>query len=64
MQGTSKCHQCCNTEHNCNFTWQPTTEADWAAAYVWRYDASTYANGNFGTALEQNPRTNDPVITG
>lgn len=36
---TSKCHQCCNTDHNCNWNWQPTTKVDWNFAYVWRYQA-------------------------
>ena len=35
----SKCHQCCNTDHNCNWNWQPTTKVDWNFAYVWRYQA-------------------------
>jgi len=35
----SKCHQCCNTDHNCNWNWQPTTKLDWNFAYVWRYQA-------------------------
>ena len=35
---TSKCYQCCNTEHNCNFQWQPITEEDWNYAYVHRYN--------------------------
>ena len=42
----SKCHQCCNTDHNCNWNWQPTTKVDWNFAYVWRYQA---IDGNSNT---------------
>jgi hypothetical protein len=59
MVPTSKCYQCCNTEHNCNFNWQPQDEEDWAHAYVWRYDPANAAAGQFGIGLEQTPRVND-----
>ena len=51
----SKCHQCCNTDHNCNWNWQPTTKVDWNFAYVWRYQA-----------IEQrsNPDNNDQMGVG
>ena len=62
MKESSKCYQCCNTEHNCNFNWQPLTEADWEHAYVWRYDTSAFSSGQFGTGLENNPRINTPVV--
>lgn len=52
---TSKCHQCCNTDHNCNWNWQPTTKLDWEFAYVWRYstrgtlkDVDTPGDGEAG----------------
>jgi hypothetical protein len=65
MMPTSKCYQCCNTEHNCNYQWQPHTESDWEYAYVWRYDTSTFAAGNFAIGLENNPRDNgDGIISG
>lgn len=40
---TSKCYQCCNTDHNCNHKWQPLTEADWEAAFVFGYKAGSGA---------------------
>jgi len=60
---TSKCHQCCNTDHNCNWNWQPTTKLDWEFAYVWRYstrttlkDTDTPDDGPLGKeTLEDNP---------
>jgi len=66
MMPTSKCYQCCNTEHNCNFEWQPKDEEDWNHAYVFGYDIK--AIGEDVTALIKDltenkkfnqPRTND-----
>merc|ERR1711970_1069297 len=54
MTPTSKCYQCCNTEHNCNFNWQPQDGEDWTHAYIWRYDPANYVAPNFGTSLEKN----------
>ena len=44
----SKCHQCCNTDHNCNWNWQPTTKLDWNFAYVWRYQAIDERSNSLG----------------
>jgi len=63
---TSKCYQCCNTEHNCNFQWQPITEADWNYAYVHRYNPSgasfVTANSGASKGIEKQPRNNDDGI--
>ena len=53
MMPTSKCYQCCNTEHNCNFQWQPHTEEDWEHAYVWKHTA---AGGVNAVPAEETPR--------
>jgi hypothetical protein len=42
MKETSKCYQCCNVDHNCNFNWQPKTEADWNYAFVWKMDTDAH----------------------
>jgi len=36
---TSKCYQCCNTDHNCNHNWQPQSETDWEEANIFGYRA-------------------------
>ena len=46
----SKCHQCCNTDHNCNWNWQPTTKVDWNFAYVWRYQAIDERSNSSGAS--------------
>jgi hypothetical protein len=67
MMPTSKCYQCCNTEHNCNYNWMPHDEEDWEHAYVWRYNPTSVntAGGVFASqgadGLEQTPRVNDHV---
>jgi len=59
---TSKCYQCCNTEHNCNFQWQPKDQEDWNHAYVFGYDIK--AIGDDVTALikdlTENKKFNQP----
>merc|ERR1712228_790608 len=62
MKESSKCYQCCNTEHNCNYNWQPLTESDWEHAYIWRYNPAGFSAGQFGDGLENNPRINSPVV--
>jgi len=67
MMPTSKCYQCCNTEHNCNYNWMPHDEEDWEHAYVWRYNPSSpnTSGGVFASqgsdGLEQTPRVADHV---
>jgi len=34
MHFTSKCYQCCNTGNDCNATWKPETEFDWAQNWL------------------------------
>jgi len=34
MHFTSKCYQCCNTGNDCNATWKPETELDWAQNWL------------------------------
>ncbi|CAG5103206.1 Oidioi.mRNA.OKI2018_I69.chr1.g665.t1.cds [Oikopleura dioica] len=33
MKETSRCTQCCSNADNCNASWRPQTETDWAADY-------------------------------
>lgn len=63
LKESSLCTQCCNSEHNCNFDWQPRTEADWERSFAWNYDATSMTGNAFGTGVEQQPSEVDPVLT-
>jgi len=67
MMPTSKCYQCCNTEHNCNFQWQPHDEEDWEHAYIFRYNPTAVNSEPFQSegaqGVEVLPGLDQPVVT-
>jgi hypothetical protein len=60
MKETSKCYQCCNVDHNCNYNWQPKTEADWNYAFVWKMNNLNEIEAPAGFSV---PRLIDPAVT-